>query len=289
LLISKNNTLSLSATLPLGIVTDALWLDLDNDNKKELLVVGEWTAPMVFEYANGKLTEKTDQYFDQKYLGWWNKITVGDFNQDGKPDLIIGNWGTNSQIKASQTEPVEMYFGDFDNNGSTEPILCSYVKGKSYPYVTRDELLNQIGGLRTKFPNYASYADATIEQIFEPNELSKAGHLSANCLKTTLFLSNKTGKYTVGNLPIQAIDYNKDGHQDVLLMGNNNHTKIRLGQMDANYGVLLQGNGKGGFAYIDQKTSGLAIRGDIRSNVMINNTLFLGITSQKIAAYQLKK
>src|SRR5439155_23808142 len=93
----------------------------------------------VFINDNSKLINKTKDYFDKEFTGWWNKISVGDFNNDGKPDLIIGNMGLNTQCKVSDKEPAEMYYKDFDDNGSVDPILCFYIKDTSYPYVTRDE------------------------------------------------------------------------------------------------------------------------------------------------------
>ena len=187
----------------------------------------------VFAYENGKMINKTDDYFEKNYQGWWNKIEVGDFNKDGKPDLMVGNWGTNTQLKVSESEPLDMYFKDFDSNGSVEPILCCYIQGKSYPYITRDELLNQINGFRAKYPTYDSYSDVTYQEIFDQIDVSDAGHLTTNHLKTTCFLSNNSGKFKMAELPLQAqyapvhtitvMDFNHDGNEDVLLCGNNHH------------------------------------------------------------------
>jgi len=283
----------------IGMVTDAVWVDLNQDNKKELVVVGEWMPISVFTYEMGKMVNKTDKYFDKGYNGFWNKITVGDFNKDRKPDLMIGNWGENSQIKASENAPAETYYKDFDKNGSIESILCCCIQGKSYPYVTRDELLNQIGGYRSQYPTYESYADATLETIFTAEDLKDVGHLMVNHLQTTLFLSTNTSKFKVNPLPIQAqyapvhtitvLDFDKDGNDDVLLCGNNLHTKIRLGRMDANYGFLMKGNGKGDFQYLNQSLSGFKLKGDVRSVVLINNLLLFGINGKRILSYQLKK
>lgn len=140
----KDVTASLAPQLQkLGLVTDAAWYDLDGDQKQELVVVGEWMPITVFKNSNGKLSDKTKSYFGNTYSGWWNKLLIGDFNQDGFPDLIAANQGQNAQIKASAKEPVELYYKDFDDNGSVDPIMCCYIQGKSYPYVTRDELQDQ--------------------------------------------------------------------------------------------------------------------------------------------------
>ena len=282
----------------IGMVTDAVWSDLNADGRPELIVVGEWMPVTVFANENGKLINRTTTYFDKPYRGWWNKLAIADLNRDGKPDLLVGNWGTNSQIKASDREPTDLYFSDFDNNGTVESILCTYIQGQCYPYITRDELLNQIGGYRTRYPTYASYADQTVQTVFDGASLSKAGHLTANRLETTCFLSNPTGKFQLANLPVEAqyapvhtittLDADHDGLTDVLLCGNNSRAKIRLGRMDANYGVLLRGDGKGGFRYIDQPGAGLRLRGDVRSVLPLGNMLLFGINEQPIRAYQLR-
>lgn len=282
----------------LGIVTDAVWVDINQDKKKELIVVGEWTAVRVFSFENNQLTDKTSDFFSESPTGWWNKIAIGDFNKDGKPDFVVGNWGLNSQIKASKMQPTELFAKDFDKNGRIDPILSFYIQGKSYPYLTRDELLNQINGFRDNYPTYESYANATTKEVFG-SELDDALHLSATELRTTLFLSDKTGKYSMASLPIETqfapvyainvLDYDGDGNEDILLAGNHHFPKIRLGQMDANFGTLLKGNGKGEFRYIPQSESGFRLTGDVRNILNSNDLLIFGINEKPIRAYRLNK
>jgi hypothetical protein len=281
-----------------GMVSDAAWMDLNGDKKEDLIVVGEWMPVTVFINENGKLVNKTKNYFDKEYTGWWNKISVSDFNGDGKGDLLIGNEGLNTQCKVSGKEPADLYFKDFDDNGSVDPILCFYMQGKSYPYVFRDELLDQMSVMRTRFEDYKSHADATLTTIFTPEELKDAGHLQATWLKTALFQMGADGKFHEKALPVQAqqapvftitsFDYNKDGKGDVLLCGNINQARLRFGKSDANYGVLLQGTGGGSFTYVPQSESGFQLWGDVRSGLTINNTLLFGINQQGIKAYKLK-
>ncbi|MGI8634097.1 MAG: FG-GAP-like repeat-containing protein, partial [Segetibacter sp.] len=282
----------------IGMVTDAAWIDLNGDNKNELVVIGEWMPVTVFVNANGKLENRTSNFFEKQYSGWWNRISTGDFNKDGKPDLIIGNQGLNTQFRASDKEPAEMFYKDFDDNGSIDPILSFYIQGKSYPYVTRDELLDQMSIMRTRFTDYKSYANATLKDIFTEQELTDAKQLKANYLQTAYFESSADGKLHEKKLPMQAqfspvftitpIDYNKDGNEDVLLCGNINHARLRFGKYDANYGMLLKGDGKGNFTYVNQQQSGFNVWGDVRSVLNINNTLLLGIKQQAMKAYKLK-
>jgi hypothetical protein len=282
----------------IGMVTDAAWLDLNNDNKQDLIIVGEWMPVTVFVNNNGKLENKTNDYFDKPYSGWWNKITVTDLNKDGKPDLVIGNLGLNTQCKVSDKEPAELYYKDFDGNGTIEPVFCFYIQGKSYPFLSRDEMVGQINGMSKRFQHYQDYADATLQDVFTPEQLKDAGHLTANSLTTTYFERSNDGKFHIKELPMQAqyspvftitpIDYNKDGNEDLLLCGNINHARLRFGNYDANYGVLLKGNGKGKFTYINQQQSGFRLKGDVRSVLNINDTLLFGIAQKDVEAYRME-
>ncbi|MGZ3831926.1 MAG: VCBS repeat-containing protein [Mucilaginibacter sp.] len=280
-----------------GMVTDVAWVDLNGDKQPDLIVVGEWMPVHIFINNHGHLTDASKQYLGKDYSGWWNCITVGDFNHDGHPDFIVGNQGLNTQFKATESEPAEMYYKDFDGNGAVDPVLCFYIQHKSYPYVTRDELLEQMSMMRTRFPDYKSYADATINEVFTPEEMQGAGHLKATTLATTCFLSDNKGKLHASVLPMQVqfspvftintLDYNHDGNTDLLICGNINKAKLRIGKCDANYGVLLKGDGSGTFSYVDQSASGFKLKGDVRSVININNTWLFGINQQPLRAYQM--
>ncbi|MEK6477481.1 VCBS repeat-containing protein [Catalinimonas sp. 4WD22] len=281
----------------IGLVSDAVWVDLNNDQEEELVIVGEWMPVSVFAKNEGKLEEKTSDYFDKMYSGWWNNILADDLNGDGRADLVLGNMGLNTQCKASDSEPAEIFFKDFDDNGSVDPVFSFYIQGKSYPSVTRDELLDQMAMMRTRFSDYDSYADAQLKDIFTEEELQGVQHLQANELKTIYFESSEGGKLKPKELPlvvqsspvftINAIDYNQDGNKDLVLGGNISQARLRFGKCDANYGILLEGDGKGNFSYIPQQQSGFEVWGDVRSVVEVNNTLLFGINQGEIKAYKI--
>jgi hypothetical protein len=280
----------------LGMVTDAAWVDLNKDDRPDLVVVGEWMPVKVFENKNGKLTDATSEYFEHEYSGWWNCLQIADLNQDGRPDLIAGNYGRNIQCRVTEKEPAELFYKDFDDNGSVDPILCLYIQHKSYPYVTRDELLDQMSNMRARFPDYKSYADLTLKQVFKKEELKGAGYLRANCLSTVCFLSSSQHKYRMEALPVQAqfapvytvtvLDYDHDGCQDLLVCGNIKHARLRFGKADANPGMLLKGDGKGHFSYIDQKKSGFRLTGDVRYVLPVSGKLLFSSDRGLIKAYQ---
>ncbi len=279
----------------IGMVTDAAWVDLDGDKKQELIVVGEFMPITVFKVEKGKFENVTDNYFDKTYAGLWNKLLVEDLNNDGKMDLVVGNLGLNSQIKASEKEPLNLYYKDFDENDSVEPILCSYIQGKSYPYLTRDELLEQLPLYRKTFTDYKTYSEATVEDIFKNGELDKAGHLTVNCLKTVYFESTVTGKFQEKSLPkeaqyapiftINSIDFDHDGKKDLVLAGNIHHARLRFGNYDANSGFVFKNNGKGTFVF----TTSLGLKDDVRSTLIVRDRLFFGINQGRVDVYKIMR
>ncbi|MGV3538962.1 MAG: FG-GAP repeat domain-containing protein [Rufibacter sp.] len=281
----------------LGLVTDAAWHDLNVDAKPELVVVGEWMPITVFSLKSGKLTENTSAFFSRSYRGWWNKLLLADLNQDKRPDLLVGNQGLNTQCKATDREPAELYFKDFDDNGAVDPILCFYMQGKSYPYVTRDELLDQVSLMRTRFQDYGSYANATLENLFTAEELKGAGHLSVNYLQTAYFQGGSNGKFKEMKLPLEAqfspvfalasVDANRDGAPEVLVGGNENKARLRFGKADANYGVLLQNDGKGNLTYVPQQKSGFKVLGDVRCILPIGDKVVFGVNQKPVKAYRI--
>ncbi len=265
----------------LGMVTHAVTIDLEGDGLEELAVCGEWTSLLFFGYSGGEIRDISQQAFPSPKTGWWNALHPADLDGDGDADLIAGNWGLNAQFKASDQEPVELYFDDFDGNGYIDPIMCYSIGGASYPFPTRDEITDQIVGLRKQFVTYDSYARATLAKIFSPAQLAKSPKLAVNSLETQWF-ENRQGVLHPRSLPVEANfspvhailtgDFDGDGFTDVLLGGNVEHTRIRIGRTDANYGCLLKGTGTGGsFEYVPQTVSGLQIQGAVRSLKKITN------------------
>lgn len=283
-----------------GMVTDAQWVDLNKDGRKDLVMCGEMMPIKVFINTVTGFVDQTDQYFDQPVDGLWNTLTIADVDKDGNPDLIAGNLGLNTPIRATREQPAEMYYDDFDGNGNIDPFFNFYVQGTSYPFVSRDEINDQIYPMRKKFGSYKAYADATMKDIFTPTQLEKAKKLKVNSLLTTCFL-NKNGKFSALNLPLQANfsavsqiiakDFNHDGKPDLLLLGNHADNRLKLGSLDANYGCLLTGDGKGGFTYVKQAESGLSITGDVKSALEIKvknqNYLLIGLSNQPLQFYKI--
>lgn len=282
-----------------GMVTDAIWTDLNGDGKQDLIVVGEFMPVRIFLNQEGKrFEEATSQYFDTPLEGLWSKTEMADFDGDGDNDFIVGNLGLNSQLRASKAEPLRLVFADFDGNSSIDPILTQFIQGVEYPFPSRDELLDQMYNLRSKFTTYESYADAKLINIFDKDQLSKASNMQATELRT-LYLENKDGKLVPKALPLQAqftpvyaisvLDVDRDGHLDIILGGNQNSSRLRIGVMDSNFGQLFKGDGKGNFQFVPQKQTGLNFMGDVKSLEIIKagnlEYLLVGINNQGLDTY----
>ena len=268
-----------------GLVNDAAFIDLNNDHQPDLVVVGEWMPIKIYLNNHGHFTDASDKYIRFPSTGWWNRLDTADLNGDGRPDLILGNQGLNNQFTASAQHPLSLYYKDFNHNGTIDPIFCYYIGDTSYPAISRDDLTGKIPALKKKFLEYRSYADATIKDLFSPEELKDAGLLKTETL-STLWLENKgEAGFTLHTLPqeaqygptyaISTADINGDGHPDLLLAGGNQWTRIRFGRFRANHGVLLLNDGKGNFTYIPQSLSGLQLRDDVRSVLPLGNKQIL--------------
>lgn len=258
-----------------GMVTDARWVNINNDSFPDLIVVGEWMPVKVFINNRGALADSSASYIPFPSTGWWNAVHVDDLDNDGDADVVLGNAGLNSQIRATPQEPVTLHCQDFDENGSLDPILCYYKDGVSFPAVFRDDLIRQIPGLKKQLRSYADYAGATLGDLFPETKLKGAMVLKAEFMET-IVLENTSGKgFRMHVLPAEAqyapvyaitsLDADGDGNKDLLLAGNNSWTRIKYGRNTASHGVLLSGQGNGDFKYVPQYKSGLRLRGDVRS------------------------
>lgn len=267
-----NATEEISTSLEhIGMVTGAQWTDYNGDSWPDLIVVGEWMGIKVFQNVNGKLVEHKMASLE-KSEGWWTSISQLDIDADGDMDYLVGNAGLNSQIKASATEPVELYTFDYNNDGKLDPILSYYVQGKSYPMHPRDELLSHIIQLRKKFPDFNSYADATISDLIDPQLLEKSFKLNANIMESC-WIENVNGELILKKFPdlvqfsyVNAFvnsDFDGDGTQDVIAAGNFYPLKPQLGMNDASMGTFLKfANNE--FTVANDIISPLWLNGDIR-------------------------
>lgn len=266
---------SCPALSTIGMVTSATFGDFNGDGWFDLAIAGEWMPVSIFYNEKGVLRPEPKNMANSN--GWWNKLVAADVDKDGKTDLVAGNMGLNSRYRGSKDRPISMVVSDFDNNGSTDCMISLFVRDKSYPIGLRDNVLDQMPYLRKKFLRYSSFANATIEDIFTPQQLKTASHFSATNLVSSVFRNagdeNFEELYLPGEaqlFPINAIevqDFNKDGIPDILVAGNDFSSEVETGRNDAGVGLYLIGLGKGTFKPMAPVSSGLFIPGDVKSMV----------------------
>ena len=257
-----------------GMVTDAVWQDINGDGWPDLLVAGQWMPLKLFLNEHGKLQDRSSAYGLDSTGGLWTRICAADVDGDGDTDFVLGNLAPNTQFRASVQEPMSIYAGDFDGNGTLDPILCYYIQHQNYPYASRDELLEQVPALRKAFVHYSDYADATPGSIFGEAALQKARSFTVQELRNCILLNEGGKRFRLQPLPVAAQfsavwgiaceDFDGDGRKDLLLCGNFYPFRTQIGREDAGKGLLLKGDGKGGFSPLFYQSTGLLLDGDIR-------------------------
>ena len=272
----KNYTKRYLSVNELGMVTDAVWQDLDGDQYPELVLVGDWMPIKIYKNQRGKsLVPTAPPSGAGGASGWWNCLQPADVDNDGDMDFIVGNLGRNSRISASPTLPAELYTSDFDGNGTVEQIInCAAEDGKMYPMVLKGDLQKQIPELKRKFVNFSDYAGQPIDKVFDAEQLKKATVKRVTNPNSCLLINEGNMKFSLKPLPLEAqfspvfgietLDYDADGKTDVLLAGNFFDLLPEMGRYDSNYGLLLKGDGKGGFSVVPNRESGFFTRGQVR-------------------------
>jgi len=287
------------STHELGMVRDAEFSDLNNDGIPELIVAGHFMPIEIYELKNGKFQNLKLPILSQSN-GLWNTIYIVDIDNDGLNDVFVGNFGTNTKLKASKENPLRLRINDFNNNDSDESILSYYKNDKEVLFNTKDELSSQIPQLNKTFRTYKAFAKAEINGIFDREKLAEADVEEVYALKS-MFLKNK-GNFNFERTPLpEDVDYStiqtaihddfdKDSHPELLLLGNHYNLNTQLGQLDANRGLILEY--KNGVFKVE-KNHNLKVNGRVNSvnfiKVNQEKWLILGMNNDSLKLYKTAK
>lgn len=257
-----------------GMVTSAIWTDYDQDGWVDLIVAGEWMPIVFYKNNQGKFVDASARTGLKNTTGWWNSIASGDFDEDGDTDYVLGNVGLNSEGKPSNDKPLTLFAKDFDKSGTLDPVMTRYIGNDLYPVHPRDEMTSQMNFLKKRFVYYADYSKARITDVFKPEVLKDARKLVCETMQSVMLENKGNGKFALKYLPadaqmgavygLVAEDFNRDGHLDLLLSGNSHATESISGRLDGLNGLLMLGDGKGGFKPLRAAESGILIPGDAK-------------------------
>jgi hypothetical protein len=271
----------------LGMVTDAVWSDVDADGLVDLIVVGEWMPITIFKNSGSGFVKQNIPGL-QRTNGWWNVVRAADVDSDGDEDFVLGNNGKNSRFKPTGDSPLLLFVNDFDQNGSSEPIFGFSIQGKDYALAMRQDMVRQMSSMRKRFELYQDYADKSLPEILGKDMLEKSIRLKFHEAGSFLLINNGAKGFQLKPLPFEAqlapvygvsiFDVNMDSHLDLILGGNLFSVKPEVGRYDALRGLLLLGNGRGDFNSLTNKQSGLDLNGEVR-----HITTFKGKGKQMIA------
>ena len=258
----------------IGMVTDALWFDYDDDGIKDLILAGEWMPVTFFKNDNGHFVNVTEEAKFEHTVGWWNCLKSADFDNDGDLDIVAGNLGLNSKYKSSEKSPFEIYVNDFDENKRQDIVLSVTKKGAKLPLRGRECSSQQIPMIKKNFETYASFASASLEDIYGKDMLDNSIHKTIDTFAHHWFENKGKGNFQMHELPIASqfstinaiaiFDYNNDGFSDMLVAGNAYDAEVETPRWDASIGLVLENNRKKGFKTLPLSETGLLVNNEVK-------------------------
>ncbi|MBT8270146.1 MAG: VCBS repeat-containing protein [Bacteroidia bacterium] len=268
----------------IGNVKDVMFIDINGDDLKDMVVAGYWMPIGVFINTGSQFELQSNNGLTNTE-GWWNVLKINDFDQDGDLDIIAGNWGLNSKLKASVGEPITLYSNDFDNNGSIEPLLTYYYSGQETPFSSKEELSQQMPFINKKFLSFNDYARADLHEVFTKDNLNKADKKYVRELASCYFENDGAGGFTKHILPFSAqlssvndmliYDINEDGFKDVFLTGNYYEISTQLSRLDGSRGEILINDGQGGFLMNNSQNLSITGQGNALELIEIKGQYYL--------------
>lgn len=245
----------------IDLIEDLEICDLNMDSRPDLIVAGHWSPVTIFYNDGKKLVKQKNAGLDDSN-GLWNAIKVVDIDRDGDLDIVGGNWGLNTRLRASSSQPLKVYLKDFDNNGKEEAIVTLHHEGIETVFSSKTDLAKQLPSLNKKFLSYEAFAEATVSELFGEDKLKVADQKEVYTLEHSIFLNDGTNAFKRMNLPYEAQltsakivylhDFDQDGLRDILLAGNDFNINTQLGRLDAGHGLVLLNRGNGSFVKSSQ-------------------------------------
>jgi hypothetical protein len=296
----------LSFSIPLGMVTDALWSDVDGDGWEDLMVAREWNSLVLLKNMQGEELSKDERPELESLHGIWYSLVAGDFDQDGHTDYLAGNLGENHRWLVNREYPLRIYALDVDLNGTLDPIATGYWENElgemeEYPIHYLDELANQSPTLANQFKDYTSFSHTPFKQILDEETLSRVEDQMMVNTTSSLILWNRGDRFEPEKLPravqvspikkMLVLDYNHDPYPDVLLAGNDHTYDIATGYFDASKGFLLASDrGEPLKKTLPPSKTGLILHGMVESLLYLDHTppyLIAGMNRDSIRTYRI--
>jgi hypothetical protein len=288
---------------PGGMITDAVWIDFDGDGRLDLVTAGEWMPVQFYRNDGERFRNVTRSTRLPSMRGWWSSLAAGDFDKDGRVDLVAGNLGLNYSYSTSKDSRFGVYAGDFTGNRTTDVILTQDVDGTEYAYAGLVPLGRASYQLALRFPSYASFAQTPVDQIFSRAQLERAVHYQADTFASVLFRNEGGGVFSSKPLPtlaqiapIEGIlvhDVDRDGNLDLIVAGNLYDAEPNTPAADAGNGLWLRGDGKGAFIPVPPTQSGFLAPRNVAGLALIQTekekAVLIANTADSLQAFSIRR